>query len=120
MRIHVDAHVRADGKNPSVGKTESADKRGRGRTSGRKGRPDVNFHPKTSVMTILVQTLYNNNSRITTPVVAGRQLTTFRSMNDYRVVYHNCGAIIDNCTKTLYTAQNSNNGDVNKRMMNQK
>jgi hypothetical protein len=33
--------------------TASADKRGRARTSGRKGRPDGHFHPKTSFMTSL-------------------------------------------------------------------
>jgi hypothetical protein len=34
--------------------TASAGKCGRGRTSGRKGRPDGHFHPKTSVMTSLL------------------------------------------------------------------
>jgi hypothetical protein len=34
--------------------TASAGKRGRARTSGRKGRPDGYFHPKTSFMTSLL------------------------------------------------------------------
>jgi hypothetical protein len=41
-------------------------------------------------------------------------------MHDCRVVYRDCVAIINNCTETVYALQNSNNGDINSRMMNQK
>jgi hypothetical protein len=53
-RPHGRDFYRADaGFTASVGKTASAGKCGRGRTSERKGRPDGHFHPKTSVMTSL-------------------------------------------------------------------
>jgi hypothetical protein len=38
-----------------TGKTRLRDKCGRGRTFGRKGRMDGNFHPKSSVMTTLLK-----------------------------------------------------------------